>query len=134
MTKRPIEDLEAANAFRDTLVARADGTKDGAPIWHGWAIFDAFLAGQDHATRDLNAAWLLQQLTLICDRARAAGFDLPGLHETCELVDQMRGRAPHSSVATIPFPLVVYFGNEADRQEFIDAVMIAKPNMKVIKI
>lgn len=45
---RPIEDLEAANAFRDSMVARADSEWHGAPLWHGWALFDAFLAGIDH--------------------------------------------------------------------------------------
>lgn len=47
--ERPIEDLQAANAFRQTLLERADGNRGGAPLWHGWAIFDAFLAGLDHA-------------------------------------------------------------------------------------
>lgn len=39
----------AGNAFRDTLVPRADSDSHGAPLWHGWAIMDAFLAGIDHA-------------------------------------------------------------------------------------
>lgn len=46
--ERPIEDLIAANAFRDTLVPRADAHRGAAPLWHGWAVFDAFLAGMDH--------------------------------------------------------------------------------------
>lgn len=51
---RPIEDLVAANAFRDTLVPRADGFANGnAPLWHGWAVFDAFLAGLDHARQSI---------------------------------------------------------------------------------
>jgi hypothetical protein len=50
---RPIEDLEAANAFRDTLVPQADGYRAHAPLWHGWAVFDAFLAGMDHARQGL---------------------------------------------------------------------------------
>jgi hypothetical protein len=45
---RPIEDLRAADAFRATLIARADHYNSGAPLWHGWAIFDAFLAGMDY--------------------------------------------------------------------------------------
>jgi hypothetical protein len=49
--KRPIEDLEAADAFRNTMLAKADSAKAGAPLWHGWALFDAFLAGLDHARR-----------------------------------------------------------------------------------
>jgi hypothetical protein len=46
---RPIEDLEAANEFRKTMIARADAQHGAAPLWHGWALFDAFLAGMDHA-------------------------------------------------------------------------------------
>jgi len=49
---RPIEDLEAADKFRRTLVPRADKmTPDGAYLWHGWALFDAFLAGVDYAQK-----------------------------------------------------------------------------------
>ena len=44
-----MKDLEAANDFRDNLVSRADTDIRGAPLWHGWAIFDAFLAGIDYA-------------------------------------------------------------------------------------
>lgn len=46
-----IDDLRAGNAFRDTLVPRADAERDSAPLWHGWAIMDAFLAGAEHARR-----------------------------------------------------------------------------------
>lgn len=56
MTDRPIEELQAGNDFRGSLVARADGNRGGAPLWHGWALMDAFLAGVDYgrqtATRD----------------------------------------------------------------------------------
>lgn len=48
---RPIEELQAGNAFRDQLVPRADSDHHGAPLWHGWAIMDAFLAGIDYARR-----------------------------------------------------------------------------------
>jgi hypothetical protein len=48
---RPIEELEAANAFRDTMIPRADGKMGPAPYWYGWAVFDAFLAGADWARR-----------------------------------------------------------------------------------
>jgi hypothetical protein len=44
---RPIEELVAGNAFRDSLVRRADSDFSGAPLWHGWALMDAFLAGID---------------------------------------------------------------------------------------
>lgn len=41
------EDLKAANDFRDWLIAyRVDKWDGPAPMWYGWAVFDAFLAGQ----------------------------------------------------------------------------------------
>ena len=49
MKARPIEDLKAGDTFRSSLLERADGNYDGAPLWHGWALMDAFLAGLDHA-------------------------------------------------------------------------------------
>lgn len=51
MSDRPVEEILAGNAFRDTLVPRADSDSYGAPLWHGWAIMDAFLAGIDHARK-----------------------------------------------------------------------------------
>ena len=48
---RPIEELQAGDAFREQLVPRADSDFHGAPLWHGWAIMDAFLAGIDYARR-----------------------------------------------------------------------------------
>jgi hypothetical protein len=48
---RPIEDLKAGDDFRRSLIPRADGDRGGAPLWHGWALMDAFLAGVDHARR-----------------------------------------------------------------------------------
>lgn len=50
-TDRPIEDLQAADAFRNTMVPKADAMNHDAPLWHGWAIFDAFLAGMDYARK-----------------------------------------------------------------------------------
>lgn len=44
-----IELLEAGNAFRDALIPRADGYAGHAPLWHGWAIMDAFIAGSKYA-------------------------------------------------------------------------------------
>lgn len=48
---RPIEELQAGAEFIQTLLARADGDRGGAPLWHGWAVMDAFLAGIDYARR-----------------------------------------------------------------------------------
>jgi len=40
-----IDYLRAGDTFRNTLVERADQYLGPAPLWHGWAIMDAFLAG-----------------------------------------------------------------------------------------
>jgi len=53
MTDRPIEDIQAGDEFRKSLVERADDWKGPAPLWHGWALMDAFLAGVDHARQGL---------------------------------------------------------------------------------
>lgn len=41
------EDLIAADKFRETVVPRADGYSAWGrfPLWHGWVIVDAYLAG-----------------------------------------------------------------------------------------
>lgn len=49
--KRPTEDLVAGDDFRRSLIERADSFNGEAPLWHGWAIMDAFLAGIDYAKR-----------------------------------------------------------------------------------
>jgi hypothetical protein len=37
---------QAAVAFRESLIERADKLEHGRyPLWHGWALYDAFLAG-----------------------------------------------------------------------------------------
>jgi hypothetical protein len=49
-TDPDIEDLKAADAFRDTLLEKADGHDEGgAPLWFGWAIMSAFLEGAEYA-------------------------------------------------------------------------------------
>lgn len=40
-----IEDLQAADDFRKTVLDRADGKLGTWPWWHGWVITDAYLAG-----------------------------------------------------------------------------------------
>lgn len=47
--KRPIEELEAGDAFRNTMIDRADAIPNGYPMWRGWVIMEAFLAGIDWA-------------------------------------------------------------------------------------
>lgn len=47
--EKAVEDLQAGDAFRKSLCPRADATKDGSLLWHGWALMDAFLAGIDYA-------------------------------------------------------------------------------------
>lgn len=53
--ERPIEEIEAGDAFVKSLVPRADASNP-YPLWHGWAIMDAFLAGIDYARRDEQTA------------------------------------------------------------------------------
>lgn len=46
------KDHDAAAAFRDQLVPRADKLEHGAyPLWYGWAIVEAFLAGIAYARK-----------------------------------------------------------------------------------
>jgi hypothetical protein len=47
MTGRPMEQFVAGDAFIKTLVSKADADNRGAPLWHGWAVMDGFLAGID---------------------------------------------------------------------------------------
>ena len=44
-----LDDVIAGNAFRNTLLPRADANTSGFPLWHGWAIMDAFLAGIEYS-------------------------------------------------------------------------------------
>ena len=39
----PVEELLAGDAFRQTMIPRADDPDN--LMWHGWVIMDAFLAG-----------------------------------------------------------------------------------------
>ncbi len=43
MTERETDDIVAGDKFRQTL--KPDGELNGCPVWHGWAIMDAYLAG-----------------------------------------------------------------------------------------
>lgn len=52
--KRPHNEIVAGDLFRSMLIPRADVKADanhGAPLWHGWALMAAFLAGIDYARR-----------------------------------------------------------------------------------
>lgn len=50
-TERPIKDLMAGEDFRNSLLARADSYHGPYPLWHGWVILEAFLAGIDYARK-----------------------------------------------------------------------------------
>ena len=49
MSERPIEELKAGYKFRDSLVPKADAILAGSPVWYGWALMEAFMAGIDYA-------------------------------------------------------------------------------------
>jgi hypothetical protein len=41
-------DISAGNKFRETLIPRADAKFADIPLWYGWALMDAFLAGAEY--------------------------------------------------------------------------------------
>lgn len=49
MPEPSLEDLKAGDAFRDYLLDRKDAEVHGCPLWYGWAIMNAFLAGANYA-------------------------------------------------------------------------------------
>ena len=52
----PSEDLQLGNAFRDSMLPRADGYLGTYPFWYGWVIMDSFLAGIDEGRKERDAA------------------------------------------------------------------------------
>lgn len=46
-----IEDMKAGDAFRQSIVPKADYHRGAAPMWYGWAVMDAFLAGAKYARK-----------------------------------------------------------------------------------
>lgn len=56
--ERPhVDDLVEGNDFRTSLISRATMIDaSGAPLWHGWALMDAFLAGARHARQELKSS------------------------------------------------------------------------------
>lgn len=44
-----LDEIVAGDNFRRSLLERADSFNGEAPLWHGWALMDAFLAGRDYA-------------------------------------------------------------------------------------
>lgn len=40
-----VAEITAGDAFRESLIFLSDLVRHGAPLWHGWAIMDAFRAG-----------------------------------------------------------------------------------------
>lgn len=96
-TVRPklIEELQAGDAFREQLVPKADGLKNGGvPFWHGWALMDAFLAGVDwsaktylHETVDrgnTEQAMLCEQVYALEAQLRDAESHLVWLLRACK--------------------------------------------------
>lgn len=47
-----IEDIQAAAAFVDSMAPRAD-MLGPYPLWHGWALREAYLAGLDAGREEL---------------------------------------------------------------------------------
>ncbi len=45
------DDIAAGDAFRKSVIDRADSSNAGAPLWYGWVIMEAFLAGVDHGRK-----------------------------------------------------------------------------------
>ena len=88
MSDHPIEQIKAGNAFRDTMIARADAWSGHAPLWHGWAIMDAFLAGIDYAR------------PLILEEAAKVAMDHPsGSYEVAIAIRALKEQPPESSAA-----------------------------------
>ena len=42
------KNIDAAYNFVDKMVERADKMENGCPMWYGWALREAFLAGAEH--------------------------------------------------------------------------------------
>lgn len=69
MSDRPIEELQAGDAFRQSVLARSDDVSNGgAPLWHGWVIMDAFLAGIDWARRKVTVGGWVRSGTIVRGR------------------------------------------------------------------
>lgn len=49
---RSADELNAGESFRQSLVPRADEIRHSAPLWHGWALMEAFLAGVDYGRKN----------------------------------------------------------------------------------
>ena len=49
MTRRIIKDIVAGDQFRKSIIPRADHMDGPRPMFYGWAVMDAFLAGIDYA-------------------------------------------------------------------------------------
>lgn len=52
MSERPIEELVAGEKCRTEMIKRADSWHHGAPMWFGWVVMEAFLAGVDYARQE----------------------------------------------------------------------------------
>lgn len=64
------DDIAKAYQFRESLKPRADSWNGPAPMWYGWAIFDAYIAGLKAGRRDgaeQHEAAIIDHLVSICD-------------------------------------------------------------------
>ncbi len=60
-------------------------------------------------------------------------FLLTGAQEQVMAEAVMKALRPHEDVTNTE-PVICYFATEEDREEFIQAVMEAKPNMRSVKV
>ncbi len=61
--------IQASDDYVASLRARADGEMRGAPVWHGWAIADAYRAG---TARGIKEGRRLERTDAIADERSAA--------------------------------------------------------------
>lgn len=113
--ERPIEELKAGDLFRNSMVPRADKVIFGAPLWHGWVIMDAFLAGIDYArSNNPEPAKVIEMCESIATKAAVdedvilpvfeGRPDLVGAwQDACNhIAEQIRSLKDHSSEAPAP--------------------------------
>ena len=92
LTARQKALLIAATSFRDSLVPQADEMRLGYyPLWHGWALHDAFVAGAKWADALESAR-----------QNAAAQHDNAGIRQSTERASEAALAAPEVSTPTTP--------------------------------